>query len=104
MTIEIYNVPYNTSIVGNELLIDNSFGIDGIRQLKRRNGFGEPCGQYDGLFEVHVDEAEDKLKITLYHGLVQYHEGNIEEAFLEAIRIIDTHYNSVGWEFLTNPI
>lgn len=93
-------VDYLVKEIGkNTFEIDNFFGIDGIDILKRKNGFGETRGYYDS-FEVTINEDNNKLEIKIDSEL----NDNIIDTFIEIIDIIGDHYDSVGWEFLNDPL
>ena len=103
ITIEIWNVPYTVKQKGNQFTMKNCFGMDGLSILKRKNPHNEPYGERSGNFGVYV-ESENEITITIFDKMVnEYHDGDIIDALVEAVDIIENYYNSVGWEFLNTP-
>lgn len=98
----IDHVPYDVSQTDpHRIKIENKWGMEGIRSLKRTNPWGEPNGTVDHMYYVEV--GEETVEIQVSDKLIEACDNDVQEAFLDAIRSIEDHYDSVGWEFLGDP-
>lgn len=98
--IQIYGVPYDVKQDGNEFTMENCFGMEAIDILKRINSHGEQYGEFQEYFGVDVEK--EKITITLFEKILELHEGDKIEALIEAVDVIETYYNDIGWEFLSD--
>lgn len=100
--IQIDFVPYPVKDMGkNKFEIENKWGVEGLSILKRNNGYNETKGEFDRHFLVDVEK--EKVTIELLQAIIDLHDGDVEEAFLDAVECIENYYESVGWEFLSDP-
>lgn len=95
-------VEYDVEQTSNDTVkVKNFYGTVGLDLIKRRNGWNEPSGNFDGACNVWVDTDEITLKFT--QEFLTEHNGDVQTATVDALDAIGTNYDSVGWEFLTNP-
>lgn len=100
--IQIDLVPYPVKDMGeNRFEIENKWGVEGLSILKRKNGHNEACGDFMNFFRVEVEE--ENITIQLFDQSMYLYNSDAEEALLDAVSVIENYYESVGWEFLSDP-
>jgi|GEM_PF-6517638 hypothetical protein len=96
-------VKYPTEVISHDQIeMENKWGLNGLHFLRKRNPSGDAAGYFGNFdFYVYIDEEENKVTVEVNYSIIESNGGSKEQAMLEAIGVIETHYPSVGWEFLS---